>query len=324
MDFRRIQHFIHIAELGSLSAAAKRLNIVQPALSQSIKRLEDELGVTLFNRSVRGMELTEAGRDFTEFAYGILNQFNRAKESLSAPKDNPGGLVSVAMTESTLQVLTCPLCEEVSSRYPNIVLNMEAGLAGNIKQGFEAGQYDIVLSYLVEPDSTIHVEDLIKEDMYLASAYNPNNKRSDIRFKEMDSLPLILPRSVHGVGALMLKHARAEGVSIARSQIRAALNPTIQLVETGFGYSIFPWSAICNHVNQNRITARKIVEPGLSQTVRMIYPTHRPLTQATIAIMEIIRNIIEKSYADGQWKGELLLNRQLPGNQPKIIKMSDL
>lgn len=128
MDFRRIRHFAHISELRSLSRAAERLHIVQPTLTQSIQKLEAELGTTLFLHSWKGMELTESGHMFLKYAYGILNQYSSAKESISTIGENPKGQVSVAMLASALHVLSVPVCQDIE-------LNLEEGLAANIQQG---------------------------------------------------------------------------------------------------------------------------------------------------------------------------------------------
>lgn len=308
MDFRRIQHFVHIAELGTLSKAAERLNIVQPALSQSLKRLEDELGVLLYTRSRRGMELTESGHMFLKYAYGILNQFNRAKESLSATAETPRGQVSVAMTASVLQVLTVPVCEQLNNHYPDIRLNIEAGLAGNIQQGFEAGLYDLVLSYLARPDASIHMEALIEEDLFLTTPFDPSNEGADITFSELDGVPLIIPQDQHGVGPLIARYAKAQRIKITTAHVTGALHPTLQLIEARVGSSILPWSAIHERVAQNRISARKVIEPSLQNTVSMIYPTHRPLTPATIAVMELIRQAACRVHEQGKWAGKLLVS----------------
>lgn len=311
MDFRRIQHFINIAELGSVSKAAARLNVVQPALSQSTKRLEAELGVLLFARSRKGMELTEAGHTFLEYAYGILNQFNRAKESLSNTTDKPEGKVSVAMTASALHVLTVPVCQYLADHYPDIKLNIEAGLAGNIQQGFEAGQYDLVLSYLTEPNDSIHREELIREDFFLVTPYDPGNEGADIFFSELNNLPLIIPQEQHGVRAVIMKHAMDQKIKIFTAQVSGALHPTLQLVEAGFGNSLVPWSAIYDRVAQKRLSARKIVDPCLHHTVSMIYPTHRPLTPATVVVMDAIRYSAVQAHNSGSWSGQMLIREHM-------------
>lgn len=307
MDFRKIQHFVHIAELGSLSKAADRLNIVQPALSQSIKRLEEELDTLLFTRSRRGMELTETGRIFLKHAYGILNQYNRAKESLLTKEDNPHGIVSIAMTASALEVLTVPLSQALIQRYPDIKLNIESGLAGNIQQGFEAGQYDLVLSHLVKPDASINIENLIEEDLFLTSSYDPNNLGADIAFKELDGVTLIIPQDHHGVAPDIDRYAKEKKIKPLSAQVTGALHPTLQLIEAGLGSSILPWSAIHQRVAQNRVSARKVTSPSLNHIVSMVYPTHRPLTPATIAVMELIRQAAKCVHNNGKWSGALLV-----------------
>ena len=307
MDFRRIQHFVHVAELGSLSKAAERLNIVQPALSQSIKRLEDELSVLLFNRSRRGMELTEAGQTFLNHAYGILNQYNRAKESLSTTDGNPQGLVSVAMTASSLEALTVPLAKSLMLHYPKVRLNIESGLAANIQQAFEAGDYDLVVSHLVSSDARIHIEKIIEEDLFLTSPYDPNNLGADIDFQYIEGLPLILPQDRHGVAPEVTKYAMEKKIELNVAQVAGTMQATLQLIEAGMGHSFLPWSAIHERVEQNRISARRVINPSLHHTVSMVYPTHRPLTPATIAVMDLIRLAAKEVYNKGNWAGTMLL-----------------
>ena len=307
MDFRRIQHFVHVAELGSLSKAAERLNIVQPALSQSIKRLEEELDTVLFTRSRRGMEPTESGHIFLKHAYGILNQYNRAKESLSTTSENPKGIVSVAMTASASEVLTIPLSEKLIQRFPDVSLNIESGLAGNIQQGFEAGKYDLVISHLVMPNASIRIEPIIEEDLFLTTAYNEDNLGADIQFKELDKMQLTIPQEHHGVAPEIARYAKEKSVSILAAQVAGALHPTLQLIEAGLGNSILPWSAINERVAQNRLSARKVINPSLHHTVNMVYPAHRPLTPSAIALMGLIRETAKLVHSKGKWSGALLI-----------------
>ena len=307
MDFRRIQHFVHVAELGSLSKAAERLNIVQPALSQSVKRLEGELGANLFTRSRKGMELTDSGNTFLKHAYGILNQYNRAKESLSTQGGEPRGLVSIAVTGSSLEVLSVPLAKSLMQKFPKIRLNIESGLAANIQQGFEAGDYDLVVSHLVQPDESIHIENLIEEDLFLTMPYDPSNLGEDIMFRQLSGLALIIPQEHHGVAPEVKKFAAEQSIKLKTAQVVGTLHATLQLIEAGLGVSLLPWSAIHERVEQNRLSARKVISPSLHHTVSVVYPTHRPLTPATIAIMDLIRLAARDVYSRGKWAGTLLV-----------------
>lgn len=307
VDFRKIQHFVHIAELGSLSKAAERLNIVQPALSQSLKRLESELNTTLFTRSRRGMELTDSGHTFLKHAYGILSQYNRAKESLSATDDNPKGQVSIAMTASALEVLSLPVSLRLRQIYPAIRLNIDSGLAANIQEGLDAGNYDLVVSHLLKPESAIRVEPLIEEDLFLVSPYSSDNMGEDFEFKDLDDLPLILPHEQHGVAPNIKRLASEAAINISFAQVTGTLHTTLKLVEAGFGNSILPWSAIYERVQQNRVSARKLINPSLNHKVSLVSPSHRPLTPASIAVMDLIRQAAREVHLKGKWSGTLLI-----------------
>jgi len=309
MEFRNIRHFIHVAEVGSLSTAAEHLHMVQPALSQSIKKLEENLSVTLFTRSKRGMELTESGRIFLKHAYGILNQYNRAKENLLAANDDPIGLVSVGMTASVLNVLSVPLCRSIKNKYPRIQLNLEEGLEGNIQYGFEAGWYDIVVSCKKKHNETMVVEKLLTEELFLVSPYDAskNGKKEEIKFKDIVNYPLIIPQDHHSVTHSIEEIANSIDVEIISTQFSGALHPTLQLIEAGFGSSILPWSAIFEQVQKKRLTAQKVVKPSIKRTVSMSYPSHRPLTQASLAVMEMLRCSVIEAHRNDKWPGQLFV-----------------
>ena len=313
MNFRRISHFVHIAELGSVSKAATRLGIVQPALSQSIRLLEEDLGVVLFTRSRRGMDLTEAGRLFLESAYGILNQYSRAKENISAIGEDPRGRVSIAMTASALHVLTVPLCDLVRRRYAGIELTLEEGLAGDIHQRFEAGLYDLVITYLALTGDGVHSEDLIEEELFLASRYRSDAPGGDIAFRSLARSSLILPPDQHGLRSMVTGVADELGLAIRCAPLTAALHPTIELVEAGVGESLLPWAAIHDRVAAKRLSARRVVRPRLTHRVSMVYPSTRPLTQATRAVMAAIRDAVTTVNHQGQWPGKLLLGARAAG-----------
>ena len=306
MDFRRLRHFVGVSEIGSLSQASKRLHVVQPALTQSIKNLEEDLGVILFIRSRKGMELTEAGQLFLQSAYGILNQYSRTKEDLAAIGSEPAGLVSMAMTASTLNALSARLCKKIVKNYPNIEFNLEEGLAANIQQGFEAGWYDLMVSHLHTDEAAVHEVELIDEELYLVSAAGGARDLEDIPFNELKSYPLIIPQEQHGVRHALNDMAQKHDEDINFSKFTAAMHPTLNLVEQGLGHSLLPWSAIFNLISEGKLSARKVIHPEITHRVSLIYPKTRPLTQASLAVIELLKQTLLEANADGHWPGKVL------------------
>ena len=307
MSLRKLQHFIMVAEHKNLSYAAKQLNIVQPALSQSIKRLEKELGVLLFSRSRKGMELTTEGENFLQHAYGITNQYQQAKESLLAHNENPEGTVSIAITGSAARVLLKPVTHELVKNYPKIQMNIETGLAKNIQDGFNAGDYDLVITHLEQTGSNINVVPLIQEDLFYATKYTDSTPNQGVSIEDLFELPLILPRRRHGVAPVLqsLKDSYRSKIKIA--QVRGGLVTTLQLIEWGFGASLLPWSSIYKLVEQKKISARRIKESDFVHIVSIVSPANRPIAPATKVVMDLVSTAAREAHENNHWLGKLLI-----------------
>ena len=310
-SFRQLRHFVATAELGSLSRAARRVKIVQPALSQSLKRLEEDLGTELFNRSRHGMELNEAGHIFLEAAYSILNRYGRARDDVATISGAPTGKVSLAMTASALRVLARPLCTRVLNTFPGIELNMEEGLTESVQRGLEAGAYDFVVQYFAEPKRGMVIEDLVEEELYLTSAYDPACKGADIPFRELNQRPIILPDGSRGIRLHAEELADDLGVTLMYSQISASLWPTLELIEGGFGVSLLPFSAIQSGLKERRFSARRIVRPKITNRLSIVYFANRPVSKATSAVMNELKRALSAEKKQGRWGGKLMFRSKV-------------
>src|SRR5271166_4544625 len=105
MDENQLRWFLTISELGSVTRAAAKLQIAQPTLSQILLRLEEELGIKLFERTSRGVIPTEAGRVFQEHARNIVRDFERAREEVHRPDALSHTVVSVGLPSSISMLL---------------------------------------------------------------------------------------------------------------------------------------------------------------------------------------------------------------------------
>ncbi|WP_216896549.1 LysR family transcriptional regulator [Nocardia alni] len=155
MELRQIECFLACRELGSFTAAARRLNLVQSAVSTSVAKLERELGTRLFDRTPRALELTEAGRAIVEPARSMLHARRAVVDAIDAARGEVRGEVVIGNLMNIRSLDLASMIADLHRRYPALTLQMRqsiSGVSGNIA-GLLDGTLDIAL--LAGQDSEI-------------------------------------------------------------------------------------------------------------------------------------------------------------------------
>ena len=111
MNFKQLEYFVHVAELGSFSKAALVLDIAQPALSRQVRSLETDLRETLLLRNGRGVVLTEAGQRLYEHGVNILQALAQAQDDMGASRDEPVGRITIGLPPSVGRQSGMNLCK---------------------------------------------------------------------------------------------------------------------------------------------------------------------------------------------------------------------
>ena len=118
MNFKQLEYFVHVAELGSFSKAALVLDIAQPALSRQVRALEIDLREMLLLRNGRGVVLTDAGQRLYEHSVNILQALSHAQDDMGANRDAPVGRITIGLPPSVGRQLTLPLIDGFQRRLP--------------------------------------------------------------------------------------------------------------------------------------------------------------------------------------------------------------
>src|SRR6476646_57776 len=120
LDLRQLRYFAQVVESGSFSKAANQLNVAQPALSQHVRHMEEELGVALLHRGAQGVSPTEAGERLMRHAKRILAEFAEIHDSVRGETIAPRGEVRFGMPGTVSELLAAPLIEAAKERYPDV------------------------------------------------------------------------------------------------------------------------------------------------------------------------------------------------------------
>src|SRR5215469_12926552 len=132
MDLRALRYFVHIAEVRSFSKAAVQLRVAQPALSRQVKKLEDELGVELIERSGRQIALTEAGALLLQRTHSLMRQVSQAQDDVRSHGADLVGSATLGVSPATCEVLGPIITRECAKQYPKLQLNFIEGFSGFI------------------------------------------------------------------------------------------------------------------------------------------------------------------------------------------------
>lgn len=198
MDLYQIRYFLTIAETGNFSRAAERLYLSQPSLSAGIKKLEQELGVSLFERGGRRTVLTAAGRSFMKKASVIMEQYQAALNELKRFNDETTLRVGVL---STMRVtVLADLVSRFQYYYPHVTIELHDGTLKTLQNDLEQGDVDVILTVLslrgvthpmAQADSQTS-NTVFRQPLLLAVPLkHPFAQRTSVRLAELDGQPFI-------------------------------------------------------------------------------------------------------------------------------------
>jgi DNA-binding transcriptional LysR family regulator len=152
MDQRQIERFVDVVESGSLTRTSKRLNISQPALSKSLRLLEEQLGIRLLERGPRGVRVTKFGDVFYRRARSITAEFRRAREDLEELKGSSEGEVAVGVTPGpgVLDRILPEAISRVANKRPSLKFTVRSGTTAELLTALTQGDLDILFTVVDE------------------------------------------------------------------------------------------------------------------------------------------------------------------------------
>ena len=194
VDLELYRVFYAVAKHKHMTKASEELHISQPAISQSIKKLEDQLGGTLFLRSNKGMGLTEEGKMFYEYVKGALELINNAENEFTSFKDLSKGEVKIGCSTTLTKLVLINALKDFHLDYPNININITNDLTSNLINDLKLGKLDFVIFNESNIKETNLNLEKIKE-LKQGFIYNPELYDDNINnFEDLNNVPLILQK----------------------------------------------------------------------------------------------------------------------------------
>jgi DNA-binding transcriptional LysR family regulator len=288
---RELLTVVALAEYGSFVAAAAYLKTSQPALTRTVKRVERILGVTLFARNTRHVEITAAGREFVAVAERMLTDLHLTVRSMGEVSGEQRGRVTVT-TYSAFASHTLPdLIRRYRDTRPSIEVRIREGRQFEIVEDVRGGVADFGIGYVNTLPDVLQATMLRKEPLYaVVPLTHPlaEKKRPRVRLAELRDEPLVTPPSDTYLRRLIDGAATAAGFSLRYAVTVERLLSVINHVRAGVGIAILPWGVL-PPPPWTGFHAATLAEPTLSVAVGLIALRGRYLTPAASSLMTMIQ-----------------------------------
>ena len=268
MNLRQLDYFVHVAELGSFSKAARVLDIAQPALSRQVRLLETDLRQTLLLRNGRGVTLTEAGQRLYDHGVGILQAVAQAEQDLGASRDEAVGRITVGLPPTIGRQLTLPLIDGFRQRMPRARLAVVEGLSSHIVEWITSGRVDAGLLYNPEAQAGLEITPVLQEPLCLVqrrsdTAADADPTKSTVSLAELARLPLVMPERSHVIRRLLETQAAMAGLRLDIAWEVSSVGSIIDLVCAGYGHAVLTASAVAASGKSDQLRATPLVDPPL-------------------------------------------------------------
>lgn len=300
MELRQIRQFVVLSDTLNFHRAADALNMSQPPLSVSIRKLEEEMGAALFERQARGVTLTPAGLAALPHARRILNDVEVMNEAVRATIDGMSGQLSVGFVGSAVHALLPRVVPLFRAQRPAVNLHLREATTLEIIRGLEAGDLDVgVLRTPLLDVGDIVLEPLYREEMILLL---PNDH--PLRGRELVRLEDLRDEAFIGYDRALLPNYRSLSLSACSAagfqprivEEAAHLHTAIALVESGIGITLAP--AVSRISGSNRVSYARLTVEGAPMMVGLAMATRRgesrPARDAFVAALrEAARRLAE-------------------------------
>ncbi|MBX9710945.1 MAG: LysR family transcriptional regulator [Xanthobacteraceae bacterium] len=296
MDIKQMQYFLCLAQEGNVTRAARRLNIVQPALSMQIAKLETSFGKKLFYRSAYGVSLTAAGEKLAELANGLVQNAESVKEEMDRLDGTISGRVSIGMITSAAQSTLAASTAEVAAKYPEIRLSVFEGYTETLMEWVTAGQIDIAIINVPPTKTSLSVHHIVDEGMMLACAAGRPRPKS-LSFSNLNNMDLVIPSRRHGLRGILDTVAAEANISLKPRLEIDTLSAICEVVATTELVTILPGIALHPALSAGTIQAHRLRKPSITRSVAWITHPRRVVSTAMAAVMEIIAHDLKSAAA---------------------------
>jgi DNA-binding transcriptional LysR family regulator len=306
-DLTKWRAFLAIAELGSLTRAALFLNSNQSLLSRHLNALERECNARLFNRTGRGVSLSDVGQRIFPHVKALLGDAEQLELEIRGEAREPTGRVTIGSLPSITNPIVGRLFKQLRERHPGIQLKILEGSSGQVEEWLSDSRVDIAILYRYGKSAPELEQALATVDSYLIGCAGDRLTSADeVPFSALNDLPFILPGAPNGLRTALDAIARQERITLVPAIEADSLPLMRSTVAEARLYTVLPIHAVWNEVKEGRLQAAKIVSPEFQRIVSMTMARSKGPAKAVSVVATQIVSIVEDGARSGMWRSGAL------------------
>ena len=286
--------FYTVAKCGSLTKAAEELYISQPAVSQAIKQLETQLGGKLFNRTHKGMELSDqGGKQIFESVEKALKLLDGAESQFKNILDTAVGVVRICASDTVATHFLLPYIKEYHKKYPNVNLVLINGTSSQTIEHLKTNKADVGFVNLPVDDSDVNLSNTVMQlhDSFVCSKEFKELTDGVVDLKSLQDYPLLMLELSTATRQAIVSFAHSQGVHLHPEIELASLELMTELAKTGIGIACIPREFVRHELENGSLIEIKTNPTLPSRAIGLALPKGE---DTTYAVREFIKLINDK------------------------------
>jgi LysR family transcriptional regulator, nitrogen assimilation regulatory protein len=268
LDIRTVHLFVAVYEAGSITKAAEREHIAQPALTVRLQQLEDELNVKLFERSPQGVTPTPAGRHFYGLCLDLLKRLDAVAAQMARFNGAVAGSITAGIMPSICHGPLAPMLACYTKDYPNVEVRIVEGLSGTLAGWVLSGEVDFAICNRPVSRSGLESRLLLSDRLVLVSARGAAFKPfAPCKLSQITSLKLVLPSRQHTLRNMLDQHIDRGDLRPVTTLEIDGQSATLQFVAHSDWSTILPAIALINEFDSHRFTINPIDAPNFATEI---------------------------------------------------------
>lgn len=302
MRTRQLVSFLAVCEIGSISRAAERLYIAQPALGLQIRALEDEMGAQLLTRHSRGIQATPAGEIVLEWARQTLGDIERLKGQLREFSAGVAASVTLGLTPSLATAFAVPILGMLQQAMPDLRVQLVEAVSHVLDEWIGTGQVDLALVFDGVTAAPVGASTLLSERLYYISENAQGEPTAPtIEFAEIADFPLAIQAPNDAIRMTVQAAADKAGLTLRFDYQIQSFGVMFKLIRAGLANAVLPLPMVFDQVRDGILTARKIISPELTR--QLLWRQNAGYAQP--AALDDIKRLIARAIRDSS-KAEFL------------------